>query len=222
MKRSSAKRPITAFTLIELLVVVSVVAILATIAVPNYMGAQTRAKVSRVYTDFSAMRVAATAYSVDHRQYPRMTWGSRPFYDSYGTVTSGLGTPVAVPISGTMGYWITTPVAYLTHFDFMDPFTGPNGHVQTDARLYTYHDWRTLDALTNVHNVGYLPLYPQWFAHAFGGWAMMSLGPNLATGSSYVTFHEVYDPTNGTISDGNIWWSERFTAPRMIRFGEFD
>jgi hypothetical protein len=51
---------------------------------------------------------------------------------------------------------------------------------------------------------------------------MMSLGPNLATGSGYVTFHEVYDPSNGTISDGNIWWSERFTAPRLIRFGEFD
>jgi prepilin-type N-terminal cleavage/methylation domain-containing protein len=211
-----------AFTLIELLVVVAVIGVLAAIAVPNFMEAQTRAKISRVYSDFGTMRVATYSYSTDHSLYPRMTWGSRPFFDSYGHTISGIGTPVVVPISGTMGYWMTTPVAYLTRFDFMDPFTGPNGHVQADARLYTYHDWRTLDALTNVHKVGYVPQYPEWFKHAFGGWAMMSLGPNLDTGQNYVTFHLVYDASNGTISDGNIWWSERFTAPRSLTYGKFD
>ena len=59
-----------AFTLIELLVVVAVIAILAAIAVPTFLQASTRAKVSRVKADYSAIATCLEAYIVDWNTYP--------------------------------------------------------------------------------------------------------------------------------------------------------
>ena len=53
------------FTLIELLIVVAIIAILAAIAVPNFLEAQVRAKTSRVKAD---MRSMATAIEVIREQ----------------------------------------------------------------------------------------------------------------------------------------------------------
>jgi prepilin-type N-terminal cleavage/methylation domain-containing protein len=55
-----------AFTLIELLIVVAIIAILAAIAVPNFMDAQVRAKVSKTKADMRSIVVAIKMYEVDH------------------------------------------------------------------------------------------------------------------------------------------------------------
>ena len=57
-------------TLIELLVVVIIVAVLAAAAVPNLLEARTRAKVARVHSDLRALSMAAEAYAVDNNDYP--------------------------------------------------------------------------------------------------------------------------------------------------------
>ena len=59
-----------AFTLIELLIVVAIIAILAAIAVPNFLEAQTRAKVARVKNDLRSVATAIEAYRVDTNKYP--------------------------------------------------------------------------------------------------------------------------------------------------------
>jgi prepilin-type N-terminal cleavage/methylation domain-containing protein len=60
-----------AFTLIELLIVVAIIAILAAIAVPNFLEAQVRSKVSRAQSDMRSIATAIEAYAVDHAgMYP--------------------------------------------------------------------------------------------------------------------------------------------------------
>jgi len=85
------------FTLIELLIVVAIIGILAAIAVPNFMNAQVRAKVSRSMSDQRTLELAILQYMMD--------WNDNP------------------PHSGEMNqnHWLTTPIAYLSGFLY-DPF----------------------------------------------------------------------------------------------------
>ena len=69
------------FTLIELLIVVAIIAILAAIAVPNFLEAQVRAKVSRVKADMRSLATAIEAYVVDNNVYP--------YCNSYGIPGKG-------------------------------------------------------------------------------------------------------------------------------------
>ncbi len=60
----------TGFTLIELLIVVAIIGILAAIAVPNFLNAQVRAKVSRSQADMRSLSNALETYRLDNNMYP--------------------------------------------------------------------------------------------------------------------------------------------------------
>ena len=65
------------FTLIELLIVVAIIAILAAIAVPNFLEAQTRSKVARIKADQRSVATALEAYHVDGNKYlPTTAWAA--------------------------------------------------------------------------------------------------------------------------------------------------
>jgi prepilin-type N-terminal cleavage/methylation domain-containing protein len=53
------------FTLIELLIVVAIIGILAAIAIPNFLQAQTRAKVAKAQADMRTIGLALEQYHVD-------------------------------------------------------------------------------------------------------------------------------------------------------------
>lgn len=78
------------FTLIELLIVVAIIGILAAIAVPNFLNAQTRAKIAQVESGVKALATAFEMYRID--------WGSYALHDpnhNYNVWHNGLTTPVS-------------------------------------------------------------------------------------------------------------------------------
>src|SRR5512141_331580 len=87
------------FTLIELLIVVAIIAILAAIAIPNFLAAQIRAKVSRAKAEMRTIATGLESYYVDNNDYP---WWYFDFIPSYN-----------IPVSRRLNP-LTTPIAYIS------------------------------------------------------------------------------------------------------------
>ena len=129
------KRRKHGFTLIELLIVVAIIGILAAIAVPNFLNAMTRSRVSRAMADMRTIGVAVDSYTVDNNHPPigytegmnLGRWDSNHRGDSYNA--------------------LTTPIAYLSTIPY-DPFVEkrPGGYrdpIGTDTyRYYWYGTFR--------------------------------------------------------------------------------
>lgn len=189
-----------AFTLIELLIVVAIIAILALIAVPNFLEAQVRAKHARVVSDLRTITAAVEAYFLDYNDYPRNRrsagWSLSPD--------------------------LTTPIAYLATAQMIDPFAL---YKESDPTVvepyYGYHrvlDWDPEPFLdfeywppqesrdSTTYNYGALRKYGQW--------RLISIGPDrlyvppdwrqYPIKQVYDMIDILYDPTNGTVSFGNI------------------
>ena len=90
------------FTLIELLIVVAIIAILAAIAVPNFLEAQVRSKISRVKADMRSILLAAESYRIDNNKY--MPDNVR---------VSGNNGGMLFPDMKSWTY-LTTPIAYMS------------------------------------------------------------------------------------------------------------
>ena len=103
MKRKTALKMRKGFTLIELLIVVAIIAILAAIAVPNFLEAQTRSKVSRVLNDMRTVAVAIQAYTVDNN-IPPVPYAGNIWQQNIQTGQ----------VLAWAGIQLTTPIAYIT------------------------------------------------------------------------------------------------------------
>ncbi len=198
------------FTLIELLIVVAIIAILAAIAVPNFLEAQTRAKVSRARADLRSLATGIEAYTVDNNRPPREydVTIDGPFFGQANA--SGIMSPV-----------LSTPVAYITQAFMLDPFVRAGDLIPSDEKYFSYANVleRQADNLQNNVNVwffgGSLTQAQRSLAvlDNYGSWYALSVGPDrsffnntVGQGRAGIVGREYipYDPTNGTISFGNI------------------
>jgi type II secretion system protein G len=184
------------FTLIELLIVVAIIAILAAIAIPNFLEAQVRSKVSRAKADMRTLATALESYATDANAYPR-----------WWEVAAGVRPPgYAYPPVSWRYRPLTTPLAYITTIPRPDPFWTQNdvGGV-VDKKVYDTYDY--VDAKSSYdHNSVVSSVYGRM-------WRMCSAGPDQVQsygGSTWagtpphITVLGFYDPTNGTRSFGDI------------------
>lgn len=176
-----------AFTLIELLIVVAIIAILASIAVPNFLEAQVRSKVARAKNDMRTLALTLEAYHMEYNAYP----------EALGPTFINLRV-------------VTTPIAYMTSLP-EDPFPTKGIEGSPFARFARYYHYGSMPIETPASR-----------------WALASNGPDSNSdtpsirfypGYSAALFYEgvtpepggdvfkwtLYDPTNGTISPGDIF-----------------
>jgi prepilin-type N-terminal cleavage/methylation domain-containing protein len=192
------RQPRCAFTLIELLIVVAIIAILAAIAVPNFLEAQTRAKVSRAKTDMRSFATAVEAYRVDYSRYPHYGRIDSAYVIQFPATVNDMADRMAFVSVG-----ITTPIAYLTTRIadvFATSFVGPPEIQQVEFLNLDQH-------VANFPTPG--PPFAAKLIPAWGNWRMVSAGPDRDRGEDIKT-NQVYDPTNGTISNGDIVRCQRF------------
>ncbi len=188
------------FTLIELLIVVAIIAILAAIAVPNFLEAQVRAKTTRVKGDFRTLANAMEAYFVDFNSYPR----------DHDNEEQGGGDRFNPALQ--LGWlWLTTPVSYITTLA-RDPFNRNNmNNSEAVGAGYQSTFYVLSSGSDNSWPWGSYPGNVSRRAHCY---FMNTIGPDFIdhTGNQdafpwdgmncYILF---YDPSNGTISSGDIY-----------------
>ncbi len=183
------------FTLIELLIVIAIILILIAIALPNFLEAQIRARVTKARGDQRSIGQALDTYYLDFGYYPgesESTWARHTAIEEDGLKR------------------ITTPIPYISEIP-EDPF--PNhasgGYSPGEQRKYYGGGCTTDEYPAALANAG--PIYLTW-----------SRGPNQ-NGAIRATVVNVnpyngeivsYNPTNGTKSYGTIhhfsgegaWW----------------
>jgi prepilin-type N-terminal cleavage/methylation domain-containing protein len=217
-----------AFTLVELLVVIGIISILAAIAMPNYQEALTRSKTAKFMGDCKAVETALETYNADYNFYPAED------YYPVGSNMEESDMESTYPAIGFVPRALTTPIGYIGKVP-MDPFRNRNPSYNpsqfperrpcnySNDMVNTQQNPTSPDAyyVSQVYGMlqGETSRDNRQMSAAI--WMINSPGPDgdrdHGWNSRWSDYSEdspvpdednaptVYDPTNGTTSDGDLF-----------------
>jgi len=206
------------FTLIELLIVIAIILILIAIALPNFLEAQIRARLTNMRGCLRTYRIANEAYFTDFNVYaPDVDGGEQERstgfpWDFFWRTKRGID-------CGSVGElctyaMLTTPIAYIKELCF-DPFLDQQND-PLSGKEYSLPEYTSYRSGSKQRE--------QW-GNQFGlRYIMLSRGPDLD--SDAVNYEQIwfdlgshthhitgipviYSPTNGTKSSGDMIVSNR-------------
>ena len=206
MKATKPQLHDSGFTLIELLVVVAIILILVAIALPNFLEAMVRAKVTKAKGDIRTIITALNAYFNDWGNFPENYFGKAPRGSGEGLER------------------LVSPIEYLKDLP-SDPFAkelvdgnrafeymGGSGSVALARKPCYPH------STTGFCGCGYLddPAYPYANRGCIHAYVVVSWGPFESSAHDWLVFpYDIndpldrpkltsYSPTNGVRSYGGI------------------
>ncbi|MCA9410573.1 MAG: prepilin-type N-terminal cleavage/methylation domain-containing protein [Candidatus Omnitrophica bacterium] len=199
------------FTLIEILIVIAIILILIAIALPNFLEAQTRAKVTKVKGEIRTAGIALEAYQTDWSQYP---WGAELESLTFPAM------PPSEPAELHLGTVLTSPVPYLQELP-NDTFSNLFAEGADQGLMVPFHyteeqtNLRLGDPALLLELTGVLYGFPRRAPYV-----VLSHGPDgdhdefgdhhhgggEPASEETESFPAIYAPTNGSKSSGDIYY----------------
>ena len=199
-------RHIKGFTLIELLIVIAIILILISIALPNFLEAQARAKVAKAAGEIRSLANSQESYYLDWKSYTNDCIGS-------------------IPPPHVLGcFQLTTPISYIKQIPF-DSFglqkrTGGTVVNLRGSEVAFYPMGTGINPSTEKKLKGYAPPFTRDTPPKKEAYIIYSAGPSgeepgnpttlfpleadIASRSGGLEAWMIYSPTNGTKSYGGI------------------
>ncbi len=237
------KKEKSGFTFIELMFIMLIVSILAAISIPNFLRAQTNAKITRAYMDMHTISLGLESYAIDHRQYPPSKYTEiydleeigreiqeiqeerEERYEEYPEISRHPHQPrIHRP---HVSYDIETPIPEGDHANLVQKAAYKGVSSRHFPGNYEPIDWEILkEPVDYLHGMGrpfkdefgsrHPPSY-YWYYHLPSvyedrekidhTYKIVSQGPNMQFDYLDLSadIQEVlYDPTNGTVSPGDL------------------
>ena len=166
---------------------VVVTGMMAGIALPNMMEAQSRSKVSRARSDMRSMATALESYYVDNNSYAAWAAGDLGVNSFLPQNSPARNMPTFRRYTTGGPMTLTTPIAYITGY-MKDPFAQGQG-------IYSYYSTKNGWILISPGPDSDYDIIPQ--QEYQDNFSMGTIPPGL--------LDKTYDPTNGTISNGDIY-----------------